>query len=400
MLLILAACCVQATLAHASHVHEQLGKASRVGGSRGIGEPARNTPRAVRPWRGLILEPAASLETAGPIGELRADGSLVAAESAPTSSTCDDIVIWNPVTGHDLRPVSHLQCPDAHHAESEGFASIALAGRRFTWIAYRVSSLTDGSLASGDARVAALGVIGAPRRPDEQNPDYNPSLEDFTLDASGDLVARTSSDTCVNEESGLSGDAPCHALTKVFVRSGHAWRWLWGASELARVANIDGGRIAVQRNGEVLILARSGAVLDDLAVPRGGQVQARLVGDRVVALAGRTLRIYATDGTQIAAWRLPSTRRPVLDDARGDVAVYSDGPLVHLIDFVDGRHASITTPGVESAAGGGIPGVLAQLEAMGLIYSYSRASSPQGQLEFVTSAALRKLLGGGDRSSR
>ena len=94
----------------------------------------------------------------------------------------------------------------------------------------------------------------------------------------------------MNEESGLSGDAPCHALTKVFVRSGHAWRWLWGASELASVANIDEGRIAVQRNGEVLILARSGAVLDDLAVPRGRQVRARLVGDRVVALAGRTLR--------------------------------------------------------------------------------------------------------------
>ena len=84
--------------------------------------------------------------------------------------------------------------PCVHHGEAEGFSSIALAGRRLTWIAYRVSSLTDGSLASGDARVAALGVIAAPRRPDEQNPDYNPSLEDFTADASGDVVARTSSD--------------------------------------------------------------------------------------------------------------------------------------------------------------------------------------------------------------
>ena len=80
MLFILAACCAQATPAPAMHVNEQ--PAARFGGSRGIGEPASNPPRVVRAWRGLILDPAASLETAGPIGELRADGSLVAAESA------------------------------------------------------------------------------------------------------------------------------------------------------------------------------------------------------------------------------------------------------------------------------------------------------------------------------
>jgi hypothetical protein len=349
----------------------------------------RIVPRAVRPWKGLALQPSASLATAGQVSALRADGRLVVADAAPTSTTCEELVVWNPSTGHSISPISHVECPDRpHDGSNEGLMAIALAGQQLSWISARVSSYSDGSLLFGNAPVDGHPVLAEPSHPDEGNPQFDPSLASFDLDGSGSITTRTRSDSCINLEDTLiiNSKERCHAQTWVFLRSGHHWRWLWGASVLADVVNVDAGRVAVQRNGQLAILAPSGAVLDDVSIPRGGGVQARLTGDRVVVLAGRsrTLHVYTTTGTEIAAWRVPSTRPPVLNDARGDLAAYADGPRLHLVDFTGGRHTVIRMPGTGP--------VNAQLEAPGLVYSYARTSSPEGALEFVTSVALRHLL--------
>lgn len=365
----------------------------RAGVSSEVAHAARIAPRAVRSWKGLSLEPTASLETVGPIAKLRADGRLVVAERLATPTTCADLIVWNPLTRHSIVPVSHLACPSDPNDPlspsqwSQGFDDLALGSRLLTWISDEDDGYDNATIRFESASISRLKTIADPAG--EYN--WSPSGSTYSVDASGGTTVFSVQGICNNADPSDGAPRVCWNRfnqvyrTTVWLRVGWHWRWVWGANAWARVVGIDEGRIAVQWSGGLLILTPAGSFLQNVSIPRGRGVQVRLTGHHVIALAGRTLRVYSTDGSELAIWRLPATRLPALEDARGDLAVYTDGPRVHLVDFLDGRHAMIRTPGI-------LP-VHAQLEAPGLMYSYSRADAPQGQLEFVTSAALRSLLG-------
>jgi hypothetical protein len=353
---------------------------------------ARLTPRAARSWSGLATTPSAKLEAVGPIDELRADGRLVAADTEATSSACEGVVVWNPLTGHAIGPIVATNCP-SDPSFDDLFSSdwIALGGQRLTVIDSHLDDPLNGSYEFVSAPVGRFGRI--PALGDDKGISVSPSDPLPYVDASGNITVLTRRGQQIECDQAnpkkpifCGPQAGQGYRTTVWLRSGYRWRWIWGANAWAQVVSVDRRRVAVQRDGQLLVLAPSGTLLDSLSIPRGLGVQVRLAGAHVVALVGRTLLVYSTTtGMETAAWHLEASRHPALQDARGDVAVYTDGARVHLIEFVDGRDSAIVAPNASSSP------LYAQLEAIGLVYSYTRPDQ-RGELTFVTSPALRRLL--------
>jgi TolB protein len=161
------------------------------------------------------------------------------------------------------------------------------------------------------------------------------------------------------------------------------------------VVAVDAGRIATRRaDGTTAILNRAGKTLSTFKVPTvsrddEGKPIVRLAGSRLLVLVGNVLDVRDTEnGSLERHWRLADADGPLsLEGAQGNLVVYTEGIAVHLLRLTDGRDVLLNLPGEEGPA-------YAALEPDGLYYSYNqRRSTTRGRVGFVSSAALRRLLG-------
>jgi hypothetical protein len=158
----------------------------------------------------------------------------------------------------------------------------------------------------------------------------------------------------------------------------------------ARVVDADARRVALVHEGRVVVVdARTGKVLQQLAFQPNDVRDLELDGARIVVLLRERLAVYdAASGRPRAKRRLPPAlgRPRHLAGVQGDVAAYVAGLAIHVLRL---SHGSDLVVDLRTAA----EPVFARLTSAGLFYSYTDPRRlPAGHVVFVPRAALERAL--------
>lgn len=335
--------------------------------------PATLPVRSPSPVPAISLAPR-TLATAAPVLSLAADAGRVAFE---TTCSGGSLAIWDTVGKPEQ--LAKKSC-DTEHGREE----IALAGSRIAWIEESYSMIYR------SLEVATPGT----------KPAY---VDGADAKADGGWIGD------------LTGEANLLVYTKLrSVSSGDItnprWRvedpalWRIDGTRPARVVagadaldlvDVDAGRIAVLRkDGKLVILDQDGErlsvfLLGKQGMQSTGRWPVRLTGRLVVVLRGRTVEVRdAAKGTVRHRWATARSEAPtMLQDARGDFAVYRAGIALHVLRLSDGRDRMLAIADEEGP-------VHAELERNGLYYSYNTpAGAKHGRVAFVPLDQLTAQFG-------
>jgi TolB protein len=250
----------------------------------------------------------------------------------------------------------------------------AFAGGRLVWSSFS-------SAMQGDNWLVSTATTDVPRAESVTFPDRGAVFRNLPATAfagDGDLLVFSTWGPCPVF---IYPDSPCVHEPK---QNGMLWR-VDGAKAVAIASSggaltplsVDAGRILVDHENGTLELMRSdGSSLQTFHVYTGDFRGATVQGRNVVVLKQASIADYdAGSGVLLHERPLPAGEQR-LDDVQNGLAVYVSGTDVHLLRLADGRDAVIHAPG---------PGpVLAQLEPIGLFYSYSVDDpSYPGRIAFV-----------------
>ncbi len=360
--------------------------------------------------------PEPLLRTSGPVQELAANAANVALTVGRTKADCDHALVWNPLERSVVR-LGTSRRPCARVSTGEGLYGLALAGRRAAGVHY-----VGGNVRELSVLTSTIGLPRATTRLSFSSYDLDLSAGDFAGDARGggsQLVFATWH-ACTTAEVGTSR---CRPGTVSGIDAERLWQVTGGGKRMLASAQgelsalaVGGGLVAARRgDGSLALLSADGSTRRVFRF-RPGEARAAVLtapaaGPTLVVLrrdaaGGDALLVYdVVRGTLERTWRLPAARTsgpgqcgappdlcparpPVLrlEDVESGIAVYVLGRDVHLLRLSDGRDVTLAAAGVGT--------VHAQLEPVGLWYSYAEPSSTlSGRVAFVPFRDVLRRLG-------
>ena len=315
--------------------------------------PTTVPPPRTKPMSMVALRPSRASTAKGRVYELSADGARAAYSD---SSTVD---IW--AGGGGRQRLRSDVCEG-------GVRNLTLAGTRVAWDYGCVSNTVDethlvlGTLPAGNVREVVFDY--------KEDAPWNGNLA-----GDGRLLVY---DTWEGED--WTGPATEPKLWQVVGERRASTRVLLAGPDALDVVAVDAGRIAVlRRDGTLVVLDGRGKRQSAFRLSPKGIDGVRLTGSRLVVLRGAAIEVRnATTGAMEHRWRAAKSDAPLaLEDAQGNLAVYTAGIAIHLLRLSDGRDR------VLAIAEQGDP-THADLEPAGLYYSYNRTgSNTPGRLGFV-----------------
>jgi hypothetical protein len=331
----------------------------------------------------------AVLATAGRVITLAADATRVAVATRGRG-TCDRIVVWRPLAGTSSSFAVDTNCPGAETSGGQFLAELALAGQRVAWVEAFQGNLQDlvlrtRLLGKPIHEVAfaenGSGAAGSPEG------DYVGKL--FGDDS---LIAYNTWSICIAYPAGFEVDPPpgppCDEIVPPgespveivydarLHRIGSAAPIATGSASFPAVA-VQAGRVGVLEDESVEVIRASDGLTQTFPVALGA-VDAAFFGETIVVLRGNSLEVL---GGPTYPFPNPGGATPELTDLHGSTAVVVAGRKLHLVDLDSGELKTISVPGVGA--------IDAELEAAGLVYSYSVTGKPKrGRVVFRSAASL------------
>lgn len=319
-----------------------------------------------------------TIGTRGAVTQISADGARVAiGVELKAKKTCRSAAAWTPATGSIVHFGGSSCSTDEDRSDS--FVSLALAGIRVAWVDYDYG---NHAYCSGPftATLAAPKPVAIASDCDGTTAD---EYFDFTGD--GDFLAMSSYKVC--EVSGECTDENGNPLPEgVYDVTVSRLVGASPASILPPAANrvlldANGGRILVwEPPGELVVDSGKGKKLASFPTGKATVYDARLDGDAVVSLRGRSLTVASISGRGPAGhWTLPAGAK--LRDADGGVVVYTVAGAIHLLRAANGGDKVVAR----------IKGLVdAELEPSGLFYAYNvpKGGAKPGRVTFVPRSRL------------
>ena len=110
--------------------------------------------------------------------------------------------------------------------------------------------------------------------------------------------------------------------------------------------DVDQGSILARLDDRILVVYNAAGAIQRVLRPGGRIIAARLDGSTVVVLRGRLLEQWALwSGRRLARIRIRGRLdQVILRDAGGGLAAYTEGAVVHVARFADGRDAAVWVP--------------------------------------------------------
>jgi Tol biopolymer transport system component len=324
-------------------------------------------PAAPVPANERVLGPN-TIATRSPIGLLSADGERVAFVSGTTATDCEHVDAWTPAKKSILRVSQPLPAPCSFRGSTGlvgyGVYELALAGSRVAWadivgcgnfcdVAFSTATMPQPNTLVLDNQSGGGGAGGG-------------DLWRFNAHGDGDLLV-------FNSDGVVRIDAQCGPA--------HRCKTLRSGAHTSPVESVSGHLIAVREPSAVAVLNDQGALVNVLPFGRDQVKAARLDGDRLVVARSGLLEVYdAATGAALLQRPLPAGY--TLTDVDGGIAVLQHARTILALRLDDGRSFKLTP-----ARGP----VLADLEEMGLYYSYT-TSKGEGRLVFVPRSELERQL--------
>jgi hypothetical protein len=306
---------------------------------------------------------ATTVATRTPIADLSADGSRVGLIVGWTGADCDHVVIWTPAA----RALNRFRKPST--SCPEGVSDLELAGSRAAWATVSgCGNFCDVKLESATLdNPAPVWVLNDTISHGEQ-PDYS-------LRGDGDLLvfnfgARLVRIGTGSEQCGGNGTGRICAT----LRSG---------AHASPADSVSGGLIAVREPDAVTVLDNRGALVNVFPFAPNEVKAARVDGGRLVVARSGLLEVYDV-ATGAAQLQRPLPAGYSFTDVDGGIAVLRHANTIMLLGLSDGR--SLTLAPSRGP-------VLADLEPVGLYYSYATADGG-GRAVLVPQSELLQQLGG------
>lgn len=335
------------------------------------------------------------LATAGRVVALAADGNRVAVATRGRG-TCDRIVDWRPLAGLSSFFAVDTNCPGGETSGGQFLAELALAGKRVAWIEAFQGNLQDLVLRT---RVLGQETSQEVAFAENHNGAEGSPEGDYLGDLFGDgsVIAYNGWSVCIAYPAGFEIDPPPDPPCDAIVAPGEEPLETVYDAELFRIGSAtpvatgaDSFRLVDVKAGTALALGEGTAAKVDLASGALGTLSvpvdatdAALSGDSVVVLRGHSLQVI---GGLTHAFPTPPGATPELTDVHGSTAVVVAGRKIHLIDLESGDRRTISVPGVGA--------IDAELEAIGLFYSYNVTGKPKrGRVVFRSAASLDSPVG-------
>jgi len=312
---------------------------------------------------------ARTVTTTSPISALSADGSRVTFAVRPGVTDCEHVVAWAP--GSELIRLGNLPAPCPLYGGS--ITSLALAGSRAAWVSTTFDedrcgfALMSATLADPTPRDVNVGQI------------YGGSCESRDIEhlrGDGDLLVfnDNSSHPTWLVQIGVGG-RKCGVVFCATLRKG---------PQASPIDSVSGALIAIRTRTAVSVLDNHGVLVRTFRFTPADVYAARLDGGRLVVARSYTIESYdVATGSQELSRPVPAGYE--LTDVDDGIAVLRRTDSVILVRLGDGASLRLTP---------GRAPVLADLEPVGLYYSYATEGSG-GRVVFVPRAELLQQLGGG-----